>query len=138
MADKTHLDDIFEYVSIGSSTGLTSTDNSLGTSLKTDLTHAYFYDQYIDERIKYYEECAENDDNTDEQKNECIAEGDNLKVTRSEFTSKGFDRSTLDTSIALVFGNKTTIGQVGLRFEVILTLFILYAHLAPFAGLLVC
>ena len=112
MADKTHLDDIFEYVSIGSSTGLTSTDNSLGTALKTDLTHAYFYDQYMDERIKYYEECAENDDNTDEQKNECIAEGDNLKVTRSEFTSKGFDRSTLDTSIALVFGNKTTIGQV--------------------------
>uniref|UniRef100_A0A7S4M8E9 Uncharacterized protein n=1 Tax=Odontella aurita TaxID=265563 RepID=A0A7S4M8E9_9STRA len=105
------LDQIFKYQSLGNIADPdneeinTTETHSLNGNLKEFLAKAYFNDQGIDILIKYYE------DRDDCSFCKSVVE-DYLKPLRDKFFNLGFDRSSLDTSIALIFGNKTTIGQV--------------------------
>mmetsp|Transcript_14026 Transcript_14026/g.41072 ORF Transcript_14026/g.41072 Transcript_14026/m.41072 type:complete len:182 (+) Transcript_14026:1997-2542(+) len=99
------LDQIFKYQSLGNIADPdneeinTTETHSLNGNLKEFLAKAYFNDQGIDILIKYYE------DRDDCSFCKSVVE-DYLKPLRDKFFNLGFDRSSLDTSIALIFGNK--------------------------------
>ena len=106
-----YLDEIFEYVSVGPSDGLVSGGNTFTTSFREQLAQAYYTDQLIDDLLEVFGKCAEDDESALQEV--CQSLVDNfLTPLQNDFFNSGFDRSSLDTSIALIFGNKTTIGQV--------------------------
>lgn len=128
------LSDIFDYVEVGSGANQKVVDTQGTPHLSEDLigkitpkfkrecingrsvscflcpslpseflARAYSLDEAIDEAIKFFEDC---------DGEICSFFAAFLKDLARDFYDKGLDRTSLDTSIALVFGNKTTIGQV--------------------------
>ena len=105
-----YLDKIFDYQPVGDPDDDEEIDNmgstpKLSEDLKDLLAEAYFVDQLVDDLIEYFE------DQDDCSLCDWLVENW-LEPLRERYFSLGFDRSSLDTSIALIFGNKTTIGQV--------------------------
>lgn len=103
----TFLNDIFKYQNVGvpskNKFNATAESPELAEFFKENLAEVYRDDQLTDERIKDLEDNCEG---------KGCDELDDLKDLRKEYFEQGWDRSSLDTSIALFFGNKTTIGQV--------------------------
>ena len=101
------LDEIFLYVAVGEDgeelIDIKGTPH-LSPKLQTFLAEAYYTDQLIDDWIQYFKDC-------DSSFCKTILELF-LEPLQAKFFGKGLDRSSLDTSIALIFGNGTTIGQV--------------------------
>ena len=113
------LDDIFKYVVVGDPGDGQNLDNTLPTpqlsdELKIFLVEAYFDEQKLDKDTDYYEYCGTDENNPFQA--QCIINMDDNKLAQTEGYNLGKDRSSLDTSIALIFGNKTTIGQVRVSF----------------------
>mmetsp|Transcript_2549 Transcript_2549/g.3954 ORF Transcript_2549/g.3954 Transcript_2549/m.3954 type:complete len:1065 (-) Transcript_2549:183-3377(-) len=103
------LDEIFQYTKVGDNGGIIGVSGTpeLSQDLKNFLAEAYFTDQSIDDLIAFFSDCDEEDEPLCQAILELF-----LAPLRDNFFNNGLDRKSLDTSIALVFGNKTTIGQV--------------------------
>ena len=99
-----YLDEIFEYVSVGPSDGLVSGGSDNFTdSFKDSLAQAYYTDQQLDDSLEAWGECAEVEED-DDLKAACQSLVDEFTPLKNIFFNNGFDRSSLDTSIALIFG----------------------------------
>ena len=99
-----YLDEIFKYHPIGDVTEgerLEDDGTTFSEELKNIIIEAYARSEEISDLIKMY------DDEGNDKKKALL---ESLK--QSIFVDRGLDRSVLDTSIALLFGNKTTVGQV--------------------------
>ncbi|KAL9191170.1 hypothetical protein ACHAXT_000876, partial [Thalassiosira profunda] len=104
----TKLDQLYNYIAVGSDTpGIDNSQNPPGLSdeLRDYLAFAYSSGQFFDDRIEYFESLDECDAF-------CEANLAIYRALKDAFFQLGLDRSSLDASIALTFGNKTTIGQV--------------------------
>lgn len=108
----TYLDEVFNYINVGDGSGIDNTESTptLTDALKEVLIRSYSEGQDIDEKIEFYDECKDDDD--DERAEFCSDEKNRLVSEKEKLFDNGLDRTSLDASIALIFGNKTTIGQV--------------------------
>ena len=119
----TFLDGIYKYVSVGDIgedqelvAGQDGT-STLSGNLKSYLARQYSLDESFDNNIAYYQGLDECDESCEDSINALVE-------MRETFFGGGLDRSSLDDSIALIFGNQTTIGQIcsfaqGLKNEVV-------------------
>ena len=102
-----HLDKIFKYVELGTGTmELENNDDStpqFNKQLKDFLVSAYATSESLAEQAKFWSD-------SDFPGSDALA--DSYEMILAINANQGFDRSSLDTSIALIFGNQTTVGQV--------------------------
>ncbi|KAL3784268.1 hypothetical protein ACHAW5_005992, partial [Stephanodiscus triporus] len=102
-----YLDEIFEYVAVALSNGIQyggiGVTPHLSETLKEWLADRFKERDLFDAQYQYFKKCK-----TESCKN-YFAE---LQMQQDDWYDKGLDINSLDTSIALIFGNKTTIGQV--------------------------
>lgn len=110
----TFMDQVFDYINVGDSSGIDNTESTptLTENLTNQLIFAYSIGEDIDTEIEYYKECQDSQDYTDPQKEVCKKEKEKLQTLKDDLFEFGLERSSLDASVALFFGNKTTIGQV--------------------------
>lgn len=108
------MNQVFDYINVGDSSGIDNTGSTptLTENLKNQLIFAYSIGEDIDTEIEYYKECQDSEDYTDAQKEVCKKEKEKLQTLKDDLFEFGLERSSLDASVALFFGNKTTIGQV--------------------------
>mmetsp|Transcript_7547 Transcript_7547/g.9862 ORF Transcript_7547/g.9862 Transcript_7547/m.9862 type:complete len:849 (+) Transcript_7547:78-2624(+) len=101
-----HLDTVLKYVILGDGAMRTDDDQfKFSTTLKKFLVDAYAYMQTLTESEAFIRELSDGG-------GIFTVIADILKAVRADFADKGLYRSSLDTSISLVFGTKTTVGQV--------------------------
>lgn len=117
--DSTSLDDVFNYVSVGDGSGI---DNSGATPMFSTALKELFISQYILAEdlaalLETYEECE--DDKDADKADACTSMANSVRALLTAVSNQGFERSQLDDSIALIFGNSTTIGQVSQALYVI-------------------
>ena len=107
----TYLDEVFNYIDVGDISGIDNTESTptLTDALKDVLIRSYSEGQDIDEKIEFYDECKYDDGSRGAF---CTREKNRLVLVKEDLFDNGLDRTSLDASIALIFGNKTTIGQV--------------------------
>lgn len=104
----TFLDVLFDYVDVGE---LESNDPpSFGDSLKELLVESYSQEERNNRLIEYYNECK--DDEDDDRAEDCKMQLETLEKEQDNLVRAGRSRVQLDDSIAMVFGNKTTVGQI--------------------------
>ena len=107
------LDQIFDYVPVELSNGrieygglpdfnLSLTPN-LSVDLKEWLADRFQETDLFDAQYKYFKKCSTPF---------CKTYFEKLQTQIDDYFKQGLDITSLDTSIALIFGNKTTIGQV--------------------------
>lgn len=107
-SDSTFLDALFDYVNVGS---LKSNDPlSFDDALKTLLVQSYSQEERNNRLIEYHNECK--DDEDDGRAKECEKQLETLEKEQDNLARDGLSRVQLDDSIAIVFGNGTTVGQI--------------------------
>ena len=104
---------MFNYVNVGEDINdrLSTSNGSpiLNPSLRTLLVESYSQEERNNALIEYYDECK--DDEDDARADECKKQLEILEKEQADLEMRGLSRLQLDDSIALIFGNKTTIGQ---------------------------
>ena len=107
------LDQVYNYINVGDSDGIKIVDGTpiFSAGLKSKLIEVYTLGENIEDMIEDYEKRVEKED-AGPVKELCKLILAILKDLRATLSNQGLVRSQLDTSIALLFGNKTTIGQV--------------------------
>ena len=94
----TYLNKVFEYIKVGPSNGLDNTSTPVfSTALKRLLVELFTLSGDLDSFITFLEDSGSDEIDVD---------------SIIDLSGRGYERSTFDDSIALIFGNKTTIGQV--------------------------
>ena len=91
---KNYLDEIFGYVSLGTIDKeekiIDAVDGTpqLSDNIKVFLAQSYYADQDTDDKIKFYKECKDDEDEGET----CAKELAKYEKIRDEYFSKGFDR----------------------------------------------
>lgn len=110
-----YLDQIFDYVPVETSNNkvIRYGDSLIGDNftltpklspgLKEWLADRFKDNDLFDAQYKYFKKCTTTD---------CQSYFEKLKTQNDDYFKKGLNITSLDTSIALIFGKKTTIGQV--------------------------
>jgi len=120
-SDSAFLDKAFFYQPVGKSNGIDDSGATpmFSTNLDTLLVESYAKGVDLVLEIEKEEELLEKEKEKNPCDGACKAEIDRLKVLIKDYeeqletlTNQGLVRSQLDDSIALLYGNKTTIGQV--------------------------
>lgn len=106
------LDILYDYVTLIEGSGI---DNSSGTpkftpDLKKLLVDEYVASEDLKKRLKFYEDCEDDDD--DDRATFCKDMVDAIEELLKKQSDQGFNRFQLDFSIAYIFGNGTSPGQV--------------------------
>ena len=105
------LDEVFEYIEISDS-GIQYDGNTpdFTAPLREDLANIYWIAQLVNDLIERYEDCEDDDDS--DIAAFCTVMVNFLEGIRDTLIARGLTRDRLDTSVSLLVGNKTTIGQV--------------------------
>lgn len=104
-----YLDQIFTYVDVpvGTILGLTSAADNFTTEMKGYLAQAYYFVDVIDQIIEFFDRCPF------PSLIEAVCSAIKARFVKiAEDYNPKFQSTSLDSSISLLFGNGTTIGQV--------------------------
>ena len=110
----TFLDILFDYIDIDAEgiNGINNTESTpmLTEDLKRLLVLSYSQEERNNRFIEYYNECKDDDD--DDRADLCEMQLEILVEEQEKFAMMGLSRLQLDDSVTLIFGNKTTLGQI--------------------------
>ena len=118
-----YLDQIFHYVAVDTSNGQISfhepiSEPHLSTRLKKWLASRFMERDLFDAQYQYFKKCSDNGDKKcsndvkDFECRDCVDNFEKLQTQKKDWFDQGLGITSLDNSIALIFGTKTTIGQV--------------------------
>ena len=108
--NKIFLDKVFQYREIGDGASGNIDNTRLNDQAVSYLAVEYREGKRIEDAIEFYDDCK--NDRDDERAKECKTRWQTNKDEQTRRFHRGLSRSSLDASIALLFGNETTIGQV--------------------------